>query len=514
MKIKLAIVTILSIVGIIICSSNYHSNDVMALEYSSSAGVSFTISPSISVSVSGDLIIDELAPGSSSDSNIIDVTVLSNNNTGYTLSSTIGSSTNNYTDLKLDGNSSDDTNKFTNLSTNKASLSNFDDNSWGYSYSTDSGTNWISGNTGSTANGYNGLPIYSSTGIKLVDTTAIGTNTIKFKIGAKASNTQAAGEYTNTVNFAAVGKAVPVSFYDAFKEAASQPGSNITMLNGYYKMQDMSTTICNNVYTSQLTDNSDTMEAQLIDIRDNNVYWVAKLKDGKCWMTQNLDHNIIAEENFYTYDNTDIGHGDIIDTSAKWNPTTNAATHIIDNTNWFNTITKPQSYNPGDNLCWDGIIDNNNSAGVDFGSHLIPCTDNLHYKLGTYYNWTAAIAMNDSSIYNANLQDVNQSICPANWMLPKSGTTHTEPGSTGYLFIQQKITYNNFHLSPIYFIYSGFVADGLVYDFAYRGRWWSSVIYNNDRIYTPHSDAYDVSNFGANSSGARYGGNSVRCVSR
>ena len=192
MKAKTIITTtILSIVSI---SITICSNHVSALEYSSNAGVNFTISPSISVSVSGDLIIDELAPGSSSDSNIIDVTVLSNNNTGYTLSSTIGSSTNNYTDLKLDGNSSDDTNKFTNLSTNKASLSNFDDNSWGYSYSTDSGTNWISGNTGSTANGYNGLPIYSSTGIKLVDTTAIGTNTIKFKIGAKASNTQAAGE--------------------------------------------------------------------------------------------------------------------------------------------------------------------------------------------------------------------------------------------------------------------------------------------------------------------------------
>ncbi|MBR3322116.1 hypothetical protein IKG05_00525, partial [Candidatus Saccharibacteria bacterium] len=153
-----------------------------ALEYSSSAGVNFTISPSISVSVSGDLIIDELAPGSSNDSNVINVTVLSNNSTGYTLSSTTGSSTNNYTDLKLDGNSSDNTNKFTNLNTNKASLSNFDNNTWGYSYSIDSGTNWISGNTGSTANGYNGLPIYSSTGIKLVDTTAIGTNTIKFKI--------------------------------------------------------------------------------------------------------------------------------------------------------------------------------------------------------------------------------------------------------------------------------------------------------------------------------------------
>ena len=216
MKIKLAVVTILSIVGVISIAVISNSK-VMALEYSTSAKINFTINPSISVAVSGDLIIDELAPGSSSDSNVINVTVLSNNSTGYVLSSTVGTSSVASTDLKLDGNSDDNTNKFTNLDTNKASLSNFDDNYWGYSYSIDAGANWISGNTGSTNAGYNGLPLYTNTGIKLVDTTATGTNTIQFKIGAKASNTQAAGEYTNTANFTVVGKAVPVSFYDAFK---------------------------------------------------------------------------------------------------------------------------------------------------------------------------------------------------------------------------------------------------------------------------------------------------------
>lgn len=28
---------------------------------------------------------------------------------------------------------------------------------------------------------------------------------------------------------------------------------------------------------------------QLVDNRDGKTYWVAKLKDGNCWMTQNLD---------------------------------------------------------------------------------------------------------------------------------------------------------------------------------------------------------------------------------
>ncbi|MBR3322212.1 hypothetical protein IKG05_01055, partial [Candidatus Saccharibacteria bacterium] len=114
-----------------------------ALEYSSSAGINFTINPSISVSVSGDLIIDELAPGSQSDSNIVTVNVSTNNVSGYNLSSTVGNNTDTSTvDNSLIHNTTNlvnDTvhsNVFTSLSTSDKLSTLTTPNTWGYSYST------------------------------------------------------------------------------------------------------------------------------------------------------------------------------------------------------------------------------------------------------------------------------------------------------------------------------------------------------------------------------------------
>ena len=182
-----------------------------ALTYQNSVDVEFTLNPTISINLSSnDLIIDNLTPGSSSDSNIITVDISTNAGYGYYMSATAGTSTGN-TDLT---NQSSPSAKFTNLSSNVATLSSFPDNNWGYSYSTDNGTTWISGSEGNTAAGYNGLPLDNddsgATGIILSSTDSFtNTGSIKFKIGAKASPTQASGTYTNTVNFYAVANPEP-----------------------------------------------------------------------------------------------------------------------------------------------------------------------------------------------------------------------------------------------------------------------------------------------------------------
>ena len=466
------------------------SNNTNALGYSSSAGLNFTINPSISVSVSGDLIIDELAPGSSSDSNVINVTVLSNNSTGYTLSSTIGSSTNNYTDLRLNsngsanGNNSDsgdsnssnnneNINKFTNLDTNKASLSNFDDNYWGYSYSVDSGTNWISGNTGSTANGYNGLPIYSSTGIKLVDTTAIGTNTIKFKIGAKASNTQAAGEYTNTVNFTAVGKATPVSFYDAFTEAAST-NPNITMYNGYYKMQDMSSSICAAV---SLYD--DASHAQLIDTRDNEVYWIGKLKDNRCWLLDNLRLGSNDYEIPLTPQDTNI--------AEDW-----TLPHGI--TRGLNSYTTAQI----------------NAGGTGNLGEYTKNTIATHYgngsgKVGVYYNFCAASAGSycyDSSSSSGN---ASEDICPTNWRIPTGGNDPAEYQVLYTAYSSNVTNFRNALSTPL----SGRFYGSSQTRLGSSGRFFSSTRSDDIYMYGLYVDSDSVDQ---QSIGNRRNGHSIRCI--
>lgn len=176
-------------------------NNTSAETFQSSQDVSFQFTPTIGVTVSSDnLTIGSLAPGGSSDSNIITVTATSNAVGGYQLKSTIGNTTYNYTDLRISG--SDSSHVFSNLGSSSASsLANLGDSKWGYSYSTNSGSTWRSGNIGSTSpNPYGGYA-NTSTAITHINATTPGSSSIQYKIGAKASNTQVAGTYKNVVNF-------------------------------------------------------------------------------------------------------------------------------------------------------------------------------------------------------------------------------------------------------------------------------------------------------------------------
>ena len=181
-----------------------------ALTYQNSVDVEFTFNPAISISLSdADLIINNLTPGSSSDSNIITVGVSTNAGYGYYMTATVGTSTGN-TNL----NSTTTSNVFTNLSSNAATLNDIPADRWGYSYSKDNGTTWVSGDTNNTSTGYNGLPLDNNdngaTGVALLQTDSYtNSNSIKFKIAAHASPTQATGTYTNVINFYAVANPEP-----------------------------------------------------------------------------------------------------------------------------------------------------------------------------------------------------------------------------------------------------------------------------------------------------------------
>ena len=182
-----------------------------ALTYQNSVDVEFTFNPTIGISLSNNnLIIDNLTPGASSDSNIITVGIETNAGFGYYMSATAGISTGN-TNLTSTTNSD---NIFTSLSSNATTLSNIPDNYWGYSYSTDEGSTWISGSQGDTSAGYNGLPLDNddsgATGVILASTNSFAsTGSVQFKIGAKASNSQPSGVYTNTINFYAIANPEP-----------------------------------------------------------------------------------------------------------------------------------------------------------------------------------------------------------------------------------------------------------------------------------------------------------------
>ena len=198
---------------------------VSALEYQTTADVSFTFRPFINVNLSGDLVINNLAPGSYADSNIITVGVSTNAGNGYVMQATAGTNTTNTRLVNTDNSNF----YFSSLGTSDtvASMNSAGDNTWGFSYSDDDGTTWISA-PGTL--GYSGLPLDANTnadergkgGKTLLDTDGTtGDQSIQFKIGAKAATTQAAGTYTNIINFYAVAYPEPEPVPTLYDNVAS-----------------------------------------------------------------------------------------------------------------------------------------------------------------------------------------------------------------------------------------------------------------------------------------------------
>ena len=459
-----------------------------ALTYSSNVDVGFTFNPTISVNLSGDLLINNLAPGSVSDSNTINVTVATNASQGYVLTATSGTKTTN-TDLVNQTNSAY---KFSSIATN-ASMSNLTtDNTWGFSYSSDSGSTWSN---------YSGLPKDNddegATGKQLLSTINPSDNrTIQFKIGAKAATDQAAGTYLNTINFYAVanpdptlqpvscpagkicynpnslttvegemGQQTPTStqiangiqlwatnfkndgygfagWSDAVNGNGIKYGPNQTITapddistNGYslYAIWVKSAgnmqgwTGCSNLSQGEVTART--------DARDNNTYAIAKLADGKCWMIENLrladkdsSNNDINRSSTNTHNpSLPLTNSDST-TSNHLSPTTNPTT-----TAWCQT---------GSSACDDQSMlytGNTTERGTN------PATGANTYSYGNYYNWYSATAGNGTYSFSTNNNSVSGDLCPAGWHLPQGGQAYAEGNTSGVNVTNDPSTYRDFY---------------------------------------------------------------------
>ena len=530
----------LGLVGLIL-----NVGDGSAVTYQSNVGVNFTFNPSISLSVSDNLNVDNLTPGGSSDSNIITVGVTTNSVAGYTLSATVGNKTDASTALTNTANSSY---TFTNLATTPgvaANLSAFGDNKWGYSYCKDTPTNcgsggsatWISGSVGadgaagSSVAGYAGLPLDNNDnvdergmgGITLINTTSSAdSDSVQFKIGAKAGSTQPAGTYTNVINFYAVSYAPPVTLHEAYYAAGN------TMLNGYYKMQDMTTSLCNSV-------DVDDDELQVIDIRDNNVYWIAKLRDGHCWMTQNLDLELDNTRTF-THADTDLGWGSD-STTTSWTPA-NSTIQLNADGKTFPTMgtsttdyNVPKSLNVGDwyyagysgtgNVLPSTTVNYLTTTNETYFKRTPYTVNGQHGHLGNYYNWSASIASNDTSAYTTSTySDITgnpqNSICPAGWRLPTTSSDSTSTAGSTNEFMRLHYVYgvpNNskgMEGSPLFFARGGGINGSSLYNSGYSGYYWSSTVYDSSYAYS----LYFYATYVGNSYGDRCNGRAVRCIAR
>ena len=250
------------------------------------------------------------------------------------------------------------------------------------------------------------------------------------------------------------------------------------------------------------------------DIRDGKDYYVTKLADGHIWMTQNLDFditnitldstttdlNVIYDSSTGQYAEYNNGYTED-DSIIYWRPintTINFEGTTI--TGWANSNTEPYSANKTD------------STGTG------------HASLGNYYNWTAAIASNNSSsLTQSTLSNTannpKNSICPKGWRLPTiSNQSAGDTGSTNE-FARLNYLYNNNSISsdamlviaPLYFPREGYIAGQAFNGLAVNGVYWSSTLLEKDQAYyldfsynfvRPANPYY------------KYHGFSIRCLAR
>ena len=204
-------------------------------------------------------------------------------------------------------------------------------------------------------------------------------NSYDISIGAKVDNSLVSGTYSNTFIISATTNTLP-------------------------KMQDFAT-MTKEKYDETLESMKLNEQYEYVDERDDKVYYVSKLADGNVWMTENLDFDLSTEKQL-TPNDTDV--------PSNWTPSTSTTTSF----SWDKgNSTTPQSHNPGDR-CWDGTIESsNNTKTLEQGTIVCKQHDSSHYHIGNYYSWPAVIAMNDTSNYTTDKEDLNQSICPAGWRL-------------------------------------------------------------------------------------------------
>ena len=261
-------------------------------------------------------------------------------------------------------------------------------------------------------------------------------------------------------------------------------------------MQDMSTAACFNS-VKFTTIGTPYGQATLKDSRDGTTrtYTVAKLPDGLCWMTQNLNLGASSAITL-TSDDTDLADGTTFTLPAS-DPndfTADTTQAIINKATVLNNMT---------------VLDYTEGGTTYSG------------KINAYYSYAAATA--DTSTYSktTNGMEISTSICPKNWDLPTSLQYYTL-GKKGDINTYNSSSYvgHNAGNEPYYFIYGGYRAAAgsemdlstfTAYDSA--GLLWTS---SNSSATQARASAIDYeglwSPINGNNSRTKYNGLSIRCV--
>lgn len=291
----------------------------------------------------------------------------------------------------------------------------------------------------------------------------------------------------------------------------------ILTLNDITTMQEMTHEICSNTLAAnaaslpvgekQLVTPGNEASKQLKDVRDNKWYWVSKLADQNCWMTQNLDLDIpeTPSEDF-------IAKSDNI--PAGWRP---SAGTIVDNNFTIGNNSTSYSWDIGD---WR-IVDPNVSEACLFYSgesitskcaKNIASTPNLadsaviddqtmHYHIGNYYQQYAAAVGADKSI------------CPRGW----SQQVAESSNKLVNIYMSGKDISDLPRIlvtEPLYFTKGGgvYISGNVLHNFDYESIYWNGTESSVDSGYA--FNFFGAGSYDPNRAIDKYYGFPVRCVAR
>ena len=241
------------------------------------------------------------------------------------------------------------------------------------------------------------------------------------------------------------------------------------------------------------------------------------MKDGKCWMTQNLDLDLSTKKELTSID-TDVPE------EASYTPEYDTATAVTADTILANN-TGQRSWSLGNVRITNPDASNGCGSGKNsaadctnqFTSYTTPTSANgdvnAHYILGNHYQWNVATAGTGGSITSGM---ATNSICPKGWKLPTSGNDNgTYLGDTAALVAALGGNLvSDILKAPFYGVRGGNVVQNTTDLFKFAGAegyYWSATSYTNTNAY---SLAIYGNSFGSADGNARNRGRTVRCIAR
>ena len=410
--------------------------------YAENISASANIQPSMTFTIPVSTISMNLNPASKPfESQTIPITVGTNNSYGYKV---YVNTIDNNKDLI---NTTDTAKTIPTLASSGAyDVTTFPANHWGYRINSNVFMPFSSG-----------IVVASSTG-------PVNEETTNMTLAAKIDYLQDSGTYGTKLNFSLI------------------PDISVNY------MQDLDPSICT------------TEPTMVTDFRDGQAYAIARLKDGKCWMVQNLR---IGAKNIDGTNTITLNSSD-----------SNVSSSYI--------LSNKRAKMPREEV----VDDVENTTKWVYDGDAFYCTpDSTNNYVTCYYNWYTATAGSGTKSTTgkdagSNGVDVHESICPKGWILPKGGDNPSVndfsilfskyPSSSQMQVANPLTTYDNINGQYLPgFLLSGLTDANGVAHTTRLGDYWTRTAYSTGKAYGIWQNSTSVGPEGKHD---KYYGFSIRCI--